>query len=151
IRSRIVGEADGVGRVHVREALAQYLGGGRRAGPGGRVLDGGRGGGAVHGGEGRIGSVADPGALDVDQAGAELGVADADVPGEPRVGADGRLLLPAVGVAVGDRTVVGELPGGVGVAAQGLGVGAGAVDDDAAGDEPEPFGGAGHGERGDRV
>src|SRR5690606_39680028 len=78
IRSRIVCEADGVGRVHVREAFAEDLGGGRRAGPGGRVLDGGRGGGAVHGGEGRISSVADPGALDVDQAGAELGVADAD-------------------------------------------------------------------------
>src|SRR5690606_41649001 len=46
----------------------------------------------------RISSVADPGALDVDQAGAELGVADADVPGEPPVGADGPLLLPAVGV-----------------------------------------------------
>src|SRR5690606_26629070 len=45
IRSRIVCEADGVGRVHVREAGAQYLGGGRRAGPGGRLLNGGRGGG----------------------------------------------------------------------------------------------------------
>src|SRR5690606_6087475 len=85
IRSRIMCQADGFGRVHVREAFAEDVGGGRRAGPGGCVLDGGRGGGAVHGGESRISSVADADALDVDQAGAELGVADADVPGEPPV------------------------------------------------------------------
>jgi hypothetical protein len=95
---------------------------------------------AVHGCEGRISSLTDADALDVDQAGAELGVAHTHVLRETPVPAHGGLLLPLVGVAVGDGPVERQLPGGVRVAAHHLGVHAGAVDDDAAGDEPEALG-----------